>query len=281
MGSLVQIQYRPEQTGVAMGSAGFFSAFYRNRMVFEACRFVPAEGKDFVFSAGDLEGRLVATEDGIRMHLDGRVFATFPDLKGWRDISLPEKHEIFLVPRTPDLPVVLRSEELMELAVDSTMDMEVLLPLWLQVCHTGKKDRKTVEGVLEDIPTISMKRSWFGTPESGEVAYSWRFYPRDRRSYQRHLLTVPVTIHNRSSSVLRFERVLLRVIHLGVFSLGERLMTNKVTIVFKGTEQLSQISFESDESVKRRGGISRSGPREQSNSAIIRKSFSWLRELAG
>ncbi len=241
----------------------------------------PAPGHDFVFSIGDLEGRLVGGEKGMRIHLDGRALAGSPDLRGWRDVSLPPGHTVRVVPRTPDLPVVLRSSELIELASNAKVSFEVYLPLWIQLVHTGRPERKMVEGVLDDVPSVALKRSWFGNRESGEVAYSWRFTACARQSYQRHFLTVPVSIVNRSNAVLRFESFLLRVIHLSVFSDDDRLVTNGVTVVFKGTEQLSQISFENDDAILSRGGIRRSGPRESSSSDIIRRSFSWLRELAG
>lgn len=244
-------------------------------------QYIPTDDRDATFSIGELEVRLIGEGTNVRMHLDGRALTGMPERGGWRDVTIPPGHTIRIVPRTPDLPVVLRSDELIELAVDAGVQFNLFIPMWIEFLHEGKKDRKPVEGSLEDVPTVALKRSWFGTPESGEVSYSWRFTPGGRRSHQRHFLTVPVTIVNRSSTVLRFERFLLRAIHLSVYELQGRLVTNAVTVAFKGSEQMSQITFENDASMEKKGGRLKSGPRERSNGDIIRKSFSWLWELAG
>ncbi len=244
-------------------------------------QYTPSDNRDASFSIGELEVRLIGHGDGVRMHLDGRALLGMPERAGWRDVTIPAEHTINIVPRTPDLPIVLRSDELIELAVDARVQFDLFIPMWIEFVHEGKKDKKVTGGSLEDVPTVALKRSWFGTPESGEVAYSWRFAPRSRRSHQRHFLTVPVTIVNRSTAVLRFERFLLRAIHLSVYELRGRLVTNSVTVAFKGSEQMSQITFENDVSMEKKGARLKSGPRERSNGDIIRKSFSWLWELAG
>lgn len=238
------------------------------------------DGSDSSITIGNLEVRIVGKSGGARIHLDGRALESTELKEGWRDISLPEDYQIRIVPRTPDLPVVLRPDEPIELAVDARFDFEVLLPVWAEIRHTYGKYRKRDDGLLFDLPTRSLKRSWFGTPESGEVAYTWSFSPNVRRTYQRFLMTVPVTIENRSNATLHFERFLLRVIHLGVYRINNQLSTNHVTVVFKGSEQMSQITFEPNDSVARRGGILLSSPRMNSSNDMIRKSFGWLKELA-
>jgi len=237
-------------------------------------------GHDRSISIGDLEARVVGVEDGFRIHIDGRALLTTPELPGWRNISLPAGHDLRFRPRTPDLPVVLRADEPVVIAVDGELAFEVLLPLWWELGHVDSRVRRDTSGVLFDLPSKSLKRSWFGTPESGEVAYSWRFNPRSRRAYQRHLLTVPVTIVNKSATILRFERFLLRAVNLGVYKRGAHLATNGVTVAFKGSEQLSQIIFESHEKMVKQGNELLGPPREQGGNDMIRKSFGWLRDLA-
>lgn len=242
--------------------------------------FPVADGHDQTISVGDLDVRFVAGDQRVRIHVDGRALDPLLYRTGWQNVSLPDQHEIQIVPRTPDLPVVLRSDEPIALAVNARLAFEVFLPLWVEIGHIRRSPRREEAGVLFDLPTKALKRSWFGTPENGEVAYSWRFLPMSRQLYQRHMVAVPVTIANRSSSVLKFERFLLRAIHLGVYQERKRLVTNGVTVAFKGSEQLSQISFESHETMLQRDCVLRSAPREHSSSDIIKKSFAWLRDLA-
>ena len=238
-------------------------------------------GHDKTISIGDLEARIVGVNEGLRVHIDGRAIQTTAESSGWREMLLPQGHAVRLRPRTPDLPVVLRVDEPVVIAVNARLSFEVLLPLWLEIGHAKAHPRRDISGVLLDLPTKLLKRSWFGTPESGEVAYSWRINPRSQRAYQRHLVSVSVSIVNRSTTVLRFERFLLRAVHLGVYKRGSILETNGVDVAFKGNEQLSQITFETHEHITQRGGgVLLGPPREQSGNDMIRKSFGWLRELA-
>lgn len=233
---------------------------------------------DRTVRVGDVSIRVISETDRTRLYFDGAALADTEIRPGWNEISIPDGHSLVVRPRTPDLPVVLRPDDPISLAVGSSLAFEVLLPVWVELCHEPPH-RRSGGGVLFDIPSKSLKRSWFGTPAGGEVSYSWRFDLSKRRSYQRHLISVPVTIRNQSSAVLRFERFLLRVVHLGVYQVGEHLQSNGVSVSFKGAEQLSQISFESDEDMRKRNAVRMSEPRERSGNDIIRKSFGWLREL--
>ncbi|MDA3947664.1 MAG: hypothetical protein PF508_00430, partial [Spirochaeta sp.] len=74
-------------------------------------------GHDKSFSVGDLEAHIIGAEAGIRVHIDGRALLTATEKPGWLDILLPPGHVIRQRPRTPDLPVVLRTDEPVVVAV--------------------------------------------------------------------------------------------------------------------------------------------------------------------
>jgi hypothetical protein len=233
------------------------------------------------FTLAELDVRIIHKDGSYRVHLDG------PPLKnrlgissGWNELHIPPSSVISLEPATPDLPIVLRPQEPIAVAPDAEISYRVQLPLWVRLVAVPQRNRKSSDpDVLFDLPTQALKRTWFGNGEAGEIGYSWRFLPRSAERYQRHLFSVPLTIRNSSQTVLWFERLLLRVIHLDLYRVNRQIETNKVTVSFKGSEQLSQVTFEPPGSATNRGAKLLSEHREPANQDILRRSFLWLRDL--
>ncbi len=238
--------------------------------------------EEVALTLSDLEMRIVHKDGSHRVHLDGAPIKNQAGaLPGWNELHLPPSAVLTLEPATPDLPVVLRPLEPIALAPGAEISYRVQLPLWVRLVAVPSTYRKVSETVaLFDVPTTALKRTWFGSGESGEISYSWKFLPRSKERYQRHLFTVPLTIRNSSQSVLWFERLLLRVVHLDLYRMNRQLETNQVTVSFKGSEQLSQVSFEPPASTEQRGATLLAERREPANQDIIRRSFLWLRDLA-
>lgn len=237
--------------------------------------------EELSFSLSELDVRIVHKEDSYRIHLDGSPLKGRLGISsGWNQLHIPEASALSLEPATPDLPIVLRPQEPIAVAPGAKISYRVQLPLWVQLLAVPQINRKTSNpDLLFDLPTEALKRTWFGTGESGEIGYHWHFLPRLKERYQRHLFTVPLTIQNSSQTVLWFERLLLRVIHLDLYRVNRQIETNQVTVSFKGSEQLSQVTFEPHPSAKHRGAKLLSERRVPANQDIIRRSFLWLRDL--
>ncbi len=237
------------------------------------------EGAEVSRSIGGLSLRVIRSGDIYRMHLDGES-AVWARSVGWHDAHVGTRGTLRLEPATPDLPIVLRPSNPVALSCGEVVQYRVLLPLWIRVTKIDPGCEGTQE-TLFDVPSRILKRTWFGAVDGGEIAYVRRFEPQSRESYQRHQYVVPVTIRNSSDSVLWFERFLLRVVHHDLYRFEDCIESNGVTVTFKGREQLSQISFESGREVLSRGGELVSTSRVPAGSDIIRKSFLWLKSLAG
>ena len=238
-------------------------------------------GLEQTVSLGETEIRLVAEDDRYRVHVSGSAIErTATAVVGWRDIFTKPGTSLSVEPASPDLPVVLKPREPIALGPGRTVHYEVLVPTWLRLLEVTTDARKTPrKTVLLDLPTRVLKRTWFGTAESGEVAYGWGFDSRSRESYQRHHLVVPLEIRNQSQSVLWFERLLLRVVHLDLFRVHSRIETNAVTVTFKGSEQLSNINYQSTQDKQLQGAVLVGDRRTEANPDILRRSFLWLRDL--
>jgi hypothetical protein len=234
------------------------------------------------FSIGDLEGRIVLRAGCYRLHLDGKVVGdTTPTRAGWRELYVAPNARLSFEPATPDLPIVLKPNEPVAVAPEQTVRYLIRLPLWVRLVATTPQENRRGErqDLFLDVPTRELKRTWFGTSESGDVGYGWSFLPRVAAAPQRNLFTVPLTIVNSSPSVLWFERLLLRVVHLDLYQFGDGIESNGVTVAFKGVDHFSQITFEESPSVVNRGGTLLSSRRVNVGQDIVRRSFLWLREL--
>ena len=232
-------------------------------------------------SLADLEVRVARRHGVYRIHLDGAVANQLPAIPdGWREVHVGADTRLAIVPATPDLPVVLKPQEPIAVAPGQSVTYRVALPVWIRVVTLDRDQRRGArEETLLDLPVRTLKRTWFGTAEAGEVGYGWSFLPRAREAHLRHRFSVPLTVHNGSQSVLWFERLLLRVVHLDIYRVNAALESNGVTVSFKGSEQLSQITFEPASSVSARGGELLGGHRVSTSQDIIKRSFLWLRDL--
>lgn len=233
-------------------------------------------------SIGNLDVRIVRRDGFFRVHLGGSVVETVPVSAGWHELhGGSDGTTVALLPSTPDLPVVIKPDEPIALAAGAEISYRIHLPVWVRVVARSAEGRKPVrEETILDVPARALKRTWFGTGEGGEVGYAWSFLPRAREPLQRHRFVVPLTVRNGSQSVLWFERLLLRVIHLDLYLVDDRLESNGVTVAFKGRDQLSQVSFDNSASIERRGGRIFATRRVPANPDMVRRSFLWLRELA-
>lgn len=237
--------------------------------------------EELAFTLSQLEIRIVHKNGSYRVHVDGEPLQSRVGVSsGWNELHIPAASVLSLEPATPDLPIVLRPQEPIAVAPGAKISYRVQLPLWVRLVALPRNNRKTTNpDTIFDLPTEPLKRTWFGNGESGEIGYSRQFLPRSKERYQRHLFSVPLTINNASQTVLWFERLLLRVIHLDLYRVNRQIETNQVTVTFKGSEQLSQVTFEPPNAAATRGAQLLSERRVPANQDIIRRSFLWLRDL--
>jgi hypothetical protein len=229
-------------------------------------------------SIGDVEMEFNVTGDSCEY----RVISE-KNVVGLRRVWMSADYDMLLVrPATPDLPIVLKPEVPICLVPGASVYYEARVPVWIQLVGKRSRSRKnTAEEILEELPSRKMRRYWFGSVDQGEVAYALRFAPAVQQRSQRHHLIVPLNVRNASQMPLWFQRFIVRVVHLDVFSDGKRVFTNDVRVVFKGPEQLSQITFGDSSSLAGDNTEQLSARRIPTNNDIIRKSFMLLRDLTG
>lgn len=150
------------------------------------------------------------------------------------------EESVKLLPAFPDLPLVINSEFPLRVSPGSSIQIFTRIPFWLRI-SMGKKDR-----VLNELPTVKLSRTWFGTPMEGELCY-W-VTTKARRSLSNverkpYVISCPIQIVNKTEEDLDFEKFCFRVERLKIFSWQEELWADETRIVYQGEEQNSDISM--------------------------------------
>lgn len=118
-----------------------------------------------------------------------------------------------LTPRTADRPCVIRPESPVSVPPGETVTFYVTTPLWVAVA-VGKRLLQ-----LEDIPTLPMNDTWFGTPLVGELCYAgwtWARSQLESVPSRPHRIVTPVQIQNRAPDMLHVETLKLPLPNLPV-----------------------------------------------------------------
>jgi len=209
--------------------------------------------------------------------------AEFPDSPDYRRFALDSAHGenlLTLRPELPDRSVVSRPVSSIEIPSGAHARFYCGIPLCvrLEVGPPGKGLHLTT------LPTRELSRTWFGNPLQGEACYAT--YTRAVRSpeaIEPHLFRVlcPIKIRNRSQDSLPFERICLRVRHLGIYQGKTYLWTNTSSIVKTASQTLSEVTFSKGAPAEERDAVLVVPPREKpASSNLLLRTFGNLRYLA-
>ena len=146
-------------------------------------------------------------------------------------------------PLLPDRPVVVRPAAPFQILPGQEARFFVGMPTWVRLGVTGT-DGKELEICQEH--TVQLSKSWFGTPQEGELCYALK--TRARRSLRElsqaaHRAICPLVLRNGAAGTLDFQRLCLRTPHLALFKGERHLWTNEGRVTFKGEEALSHIDY--------------------------------------
>ncbi|MFP4579367.1 MAG: DUF432 domain-containing protein [Candidatus Sumerlaeia bacterium] len=161
------------------------------------------------------------------------------DMGRWIFPNVPA--EVIVSPTMPDRPIVVRPESPLVLSPHSTATFFMLVPLCIEL-KAGLREKTS----MCRLPLIKMTNIWFGTPESGFLCYGLRTWARRRiESFPLtpHRFICPVTIRNQSDTELSFQRMCVRVEHLGLYRGQTRIWSNMVRLTSKGPQHSSQLDY--------------------------------------
>lgn len=147
-----------------------------------------------------------------------------------------------VVPSLPRLPVVLRPFNPYKVLPKTTTQIYVHVPVSIDLYAGSVKE----ENLLAIIPGEELSNTWFGAPDNGELAFAVKnnFYSEiniDR--FKVNDVICPVRINNDAEVALDFQRMLLHVEYVAIYSSQHKLYTNEIRVKFKGESVVSDISY--------------------------------------
>ncbi|MDA0838229.1 MAG: DUF432 domain-containing protein [Planctomycetota bacterium] len=203
-----------------------------------------------------------------------------PENLGWtRWVTAGGDDTLKFVPVMPDRPVIVRPESPMRFPTGTDAVFYASVPIWIRVT-VGKEHPVT----LCEIPSVVLSNTWLGDQMQGELCYSMR--TSARRSIasipiRPHRASSTVLIHNDAEAELEFTRLSIRVQHLNIYWMDNRLWSNKVHVVFQDGENGAKLDYES-KAPGSDGAVpvsQMSTAREPIKKSIFRKTFLDLKEF--
>ena len=185
-----------------------------------------------------------------------------------------------LVPALPDRPLVIRPETRISIFTGRYALFYVAIPVWLRFVAVRGKERIDVI----DVPTRTLSNTWFGDPANGELCYSLDApLKRNHDQLGKGLSTVvcSLVVRNGSEEKLNFERICVHVENLSVFESQGELWTNEIKVLFKGSDQISQISIQRAPPELAEKPRKLTAPRLDPSKNVLKRSFTLFRQFTG
>ena len=185
-------------------------------------------------------------------------------------------------PLLPPRPLIVRPFMPVQVIPGEAVEFFVSIPVWLGICILPE-GQEAGERMLVEEPTVTLSNSWFGLPVDGELCYALKTRARRRLEDLRpdsHLAVCPLTIRNQADRMLTFERLCLRVQHLGVYEGMSHLWTNHGTMLYRGEDAMTGIVFDSGPPARDGAGRLLAPPREAIRHGAMQRAIGTFKTLA-
>ncbi len=198
----------------------------------------------------------------------------------WVRFVTVRNDDVYTQPALPDRPIVIRPRSPIVILPGRRGRFFFSVPLWVRfVSQPGGRVVTMVE-----VPTQNLSSTWFGDMETGELCYS--VDSRLLRTMQETDVAdayarCEVEIRNGSRERLQFERICVHVEHMHLYAADGKFWSNQVSVVFKGAEQVSQLSYLPGPPKTEPTAEVVCEPREVLDMNIFKRSFNLIREITG
>jgi len=214
---------------------------------------------------------LETTESPSRCFIDrGRK----PESTVWRHYLLKDLCPLQAIPVLPDKPLVVRSDRPLTLLAGENALFFLHVPVFFRLIAVVKR-----KPIIFEEPISIMNRTWFGDPFTGDLCYSLYsrlFQTIDSVPISGFEAICPLFISNESETELAFTKICLHTEAAAVY-LGARLWTNLISVVFKGSEQTTQIQIDRAAPPYEKGLARICEAREQIENRLMRRTFSMFK----
>lgn len=191
---------------------------------------------------------------------------------------ISERSQLFMMAAMPPLPVVFKPQDELKIVpgIQSTIYFQV--PFYIQFYLGSIKKHN----LLIEYPTVELSQTWFGEPDSGELAFSGTrsvFFTYRPEELKTNHVICPVKLFNASNDILDFQRFLLRVQHLSLYAEKNYLCSNETKVTFKGADITSDVHL-----IKSKPTFSDqfkllAAPRVTDGKSLFRRSFHFFKSI--
>ena len=186
--------------------------------------------------------------------------------------------ELILVPALPNKAVVFRNNKTIKVSAGESTRLFFTIPISMQFYFDEVKD----ETRLTEVPLRRLSDTWFGEMDNGEPAYSIgsTYYKSlaevDARVWE---AIVSVEIINNTFGVLDLQRLILRVEEFNLYRKGDQILTNHVTIEFKGQEQVESVNLSTRDDIHGDKFEQVANKRLSDSKKLLRRSFFFIKNI--
>jgi hypothetical protein len=169
-----------------------------------------------------------------------------------------------------DRPVVVRPETPLSISPGEKVTLFVSTPVWMVLAvertvarrRNGREPEQPEDQRLIEVPLERPSDTWFGpNTRVGELCYAAHtagYLQRDALPRRPHLAVTPVSIENKATDPLQFERLQVPLPQLGVYvDTGGALWTNAVQLARESNGDLAAVRVESGVPLAARGASER------------------------
>ena len=189
-----------------------------------------------------------------------------------------KSHLLHVVPALPNKSVVFRNTKNIKVSPGQLANLYFRIPLTIQFYFQEVKE----ETRLLEIPLQRLSDTWFGEADNGEPAFSiGSNYDKtfDEVQVTSWEAVAPVEIVNNTASLLDLQRLILRVEDFSLFLKNGQLLSNQISIDFKGQEHAGSVNLTTRKEIHGQKPTQMAKPRSNDSRNLLRKSFYFIKNI--
>lgn len=189
-----------------------------------------------------------------------------------------KSNALIVVPAFPQKAVVFRNNKNIKISAGESANLYFRIPLTMQFYFHEVKD----ENLLFEIPLKRLSDTWFGEADNGEPAFSIGNNYDTEFAEIKELpweAITPVEIINNSTGVFELQRLILRVEDFSLYMKDNQLLSNHVSIEFKGPEHAGSVNLSLKREIHGQKPHRLAKPRNTVARNLLRKSFFFIKNI--